>query len=78
MRFVFYVILEILRSVQSHTYTVVGNYTITVIAANIMGAITMTYDICVQKPVREGMFTVITNAPIKFPGMFVCSSVFGS
>jgi len=72
MRFVFYVILEILRSVQSHTYTVVGNYTITIIAANIMGAITITYDIWVQKPVREGMFTVITNAPIKFPGMFVC------
>ncbi|KAF6033002.1 hypothetical protein EB796_008704 [Bugula neritina] len=62
---------EILRSVQSHTYTVVGNYTITVIAANIMGAITMTYDICVQKPVREGMFTVITNAPIKFPDTLI-------
>ncbi|XP_013386314.1 uncharacterized protein LOC106155845 [Lingula anatina] len=46
-----------------HTYTYVGNYTITVTATSPLGNTTKTYYIAVQHPVIESDFSVSSSAP---------------
>lgn len=55
-------------TIAEHTYSAVGNYTIVIEASNVLGDLTMTYDIYVQKPVTPSMFSLTTNAPVVFPG----------
>ncbi|XP_023932388.1 uncharacterized protein LOC106168381 [Lingula anatina] len=47
----------------THTYSTTGNYTITVIASNMMGNTTKTYVIAVQNPVQNVTFDVSSDAP---------------
>lgn len=47
----------------SHTYSAVGNYTISVTATNVVGAVTVIDDVIVQHPVTR-QFDVQSTAPL--------------
>ena len=53
---------------ESHSYSALGSYNVTITAENLMGIITMFYTIFIQKSIMSEMFLVTTDSPVEYPG----------